>query len=68
MAVLDSSPRFLFSQYPQFRLQDMAVGIPTLVSMSAGFVRSVDDMALNEVMIRLRDDVDADSVRNLKVG
>ena len=45
----------------------MAVSMPMMLVMSDGYLRSVDDIALSELSIRLREDVTEKELLALKV-
>lgn len=54
LALLDSAPKFAFSRFPTTRNQDVLVSFPTLVRISQGLIRSVDDLRMDSIYFKIK--------------
>lgn len=51
IALMDSSPFFLHSEYPAIAQQDLVVSFPTMLAMSGGRIRSIYDIEMRAYLI-----------------
>jgi hypothetical protein len=65
MAFLDSSPRFTFSKFPQYRTQDVLLSIPSFHRLLNGSWDSYEDIPYRFFIVKLREDITDDEMERV---